>query len=46
MGRMLILLCESPFQNEIVDLVLDNIDLLDVDGLVDLLFSGKTIINL
>ena len=28
------------------DRLLDNIDLLDVDGLVDLLFSGKTIINL
>ena len=28
------------------DRLLDNVDLLDVDGLVDLLFSGKTVINL
>jgi len=28
------------------DRLLSNIDLLDVDGLVDLLFSGKTVINL
>ena len=28
------------------DRLLDNINLLDVDGLVDLLFSGKTVINL
>ena len=28
------------------DRVLDNVELLDVDALVDLLFSGKTVINL
>ena len=28
------------------DRLLDNVDLRDVDGLVDLLFSGKTVINL
>lgn len=28
------------------DRVLKNIDLIDVDGMVDLLFSGKTVINL
>lgn len=33
-------------KRELKDRMLENIELVDVDALVDLLFSGKTVINL
>jgi hypothetical protein len=62
MGRMLLLLCESPFQKlndhrvyapqsyiekrRMRAWVSENLKLFDVNTMIDLLFSDKTVINL